>query len=135
MGDASCGASPSVRAAPIATEHQEQCAVIQWWALASSTYKLPENLLFAIPNGGQRHVVVAAKLKAEGVRAGAPDLFLAVARGEAHGLFIELKRKKAKATPRQTQFLVMLFTQGYGFGVCQGADEAIETIKLYLDQG
>lgn len=37
-------------------------------------------LLFAIPDGGRRDAVTGAHLKAEGVRAGVPDMFLAVPR-------------------------------------------------------
>jgi hypothetical protein len=51
-------------------------------------------MLFAIPNGGARHKAIAGKLRAEGVRAGVPDICLPVPRGEYHGLFIELKRPK-----------------------------------------
>ena len=37
-------------------------------------------LIFAIPNGGKRHIGTARKLKAEGVRSGVPDIFLACPR-------------------------------------------------------
>ena len=47
-------------------------------------------LLFAIPDGGRRDAVTGAHLKAEGVRAGGPDMFLAVPRQNAPGLFPEL---------------------------------------------
>src|SRR5688572_6150019 len=53
------------------TEHQEQCAVIQWWGHAHHSYQLPVFALFAIPNGGARDVITGARLKAEGVRRGA----------------------------------------------------------------
>ena len=52
-------------------EHQEQKTLIKWCEYKGHPY----NLIFAIPNGGQRHKAVAAKLKAEGVKSGVPDLF------------------------------------------------------------
>jgi hypothetical protein len=59
----------------VGNEHEEQVALFEWAAWNSSKYKELE-LMFAIPNGGQRHVVVARKLKDEGVKAGVPDIFL-----------------------------------------------------------
>ena len=61
------------------SEHEEQVALFEWAEWNKRQY--PElELMFAIPNGGQRHVVVAKKLKDEGVKAGVPDIFLPVAR-------------------------------------------------------
>ena len=76
---------------PVASEHQEQSAVISWWALAHRQYGLPEFALFAIPNGGARDVITGARLKAEGVRRGVVDLMLAKPNGTFSGLFIEMK--------------------------------------------
>ena len=56
-------------------EHSEQVTLIKWWALACKQFGIPEQLLFAIPNGGKRDVISAKLLKDEGVRAGVPDLF------------------------------------------------------------
>ena len=54
------------------SEHDEQVLIFKWARLSEGRW--PElALLFAIPNGGHRHKAVAAKLKAEGVRAGVPD--------------------------------------------------------------
>jgi len=74
------------------SEHQEQCALMRMCRLHERKYPGLE-LIHSIPNGGARHIAVAAKLRAEGVRAGVPDIFLPVPRGSAHGLYIELKRK------------------------------------------
>lgn len=84
------------RIAAMGTEHAHQCAVFQWVALTGRKH-LPElDLLFAIPNGGDRRPSVAAAMKAEGVKSGVPDLCLPVARqgsyGDwSHSLWIELK--------------------------------------------
>ena len=58
------------------TEHQEQKTLVQgWWPRVQRRW--PGVLLYAIPNGGDRNPIVAKKLKAEGVLAGIPDLYLA----------------------------------------------------------
>ena len=113
------------------TEHAEQCAVIKWAAYSTGRY--PElRTLFAIPNGGQRHLVVAAKLKAEGLKPGVPDLFLPVARNGKHGLFIELKVKPNKPSEAQLCWLADLDQLGYDAVVCYSADDAISEIENYL---
>ena len=114
------------------SEHQEQCAVIDWWRIAHKGYKLPEYALFAIPNGSERHAAVGAKLKSEGVRRGIPDLFLAVRWSNLGGLFIEMKRKPNKLTEEQYDVGKYLEHAGYRRVVAYSADEAIAAIKEYL---
>lgn len=114
------------------TEHQEQAAVIEWanW----NKRKYPElELLFAIPNGGHRHISSAIKLKREGVKAGVPDLCLAVPRGASGCLWIEMKTLKGKTTLPQQRFLKLLNQHGHLAVVCFTADEAIAFIKQYLE--
>lgn len=118
-------------AASQATEHQEQVALFQWAALSGISEL---RLMFAIPNGGHRHVAVAAKLKAEGVKPGIPDIFLPVAddyRGHI-GLWIEMKSAKGRATPIQKQWHADLQQQGYCVAVCHGWQEAQKAILIYL---
>src|SRR5690606_12582346 len=67
------------------TESKSQQAFIRWWGLSHRSLGVPHaDLLFAIPNGGARNPVTGATLKAEGVRRGVPDLFLAVPRINRH---------------------------------------------------
>ena len=117
----------------IPTEHEEQAAVIKWWAGYAAQHKIPENLLFAIPNGANKSMATAAKFKREGLRKGVPDLFLAVPRG-VHGLFLEMKRTvKAQVSDDQYYFAEGLRDQGYRVVFCFGAENAIRVIKEYLD--
>lgn len=112
-------------------EHTEQVAVIQWAELSLGRY--PElELLHAIPNGGHRRPGVAGKLRAEGVRRGVPDLCLPVARGGAHGLYIEMKAPGGRERPEQRWWRERLCEQGYRSVVCVGADEAICALVAYL---
>lgn len=112
-------------------EHQEQKALFQWADYMTSKHPLLA-LVFAIPNGGDRHPAVAAKLKAEGVKPGVPDLFLPVAKGIYHGLFIEMKAAKGRPSNVQKEWLRQLAHQGFKTAVCYGWEEAKEVIEEYL---
>lgn len=114
-------------------EHSEQVTLIKWWAYSHQRFGVAEDLLFAIPNGGERNVIVASRLKAEGVRAGVPDLFLAVPRGEYSGLFIEMKKPKGgRVSDNQKHLLGILGEQGYRATVCNGWIEAKAAIENYF---
>ncbi len=113
-------------------EDVEQRMVFKWAELASATY--PElRLLYAIPNGGKRAIKTAIALKAQGVKAGVPDMCLPVPRGGYHGLYVELKRQKGgTVSDYQKSWINALNNQGYKATVCRGAAEAMETISEYL---
>lgn len=114
------------------TEHLEQVALLAWCRMKTAAY--PDlAYLVAVPNGGDRHPVVAAKLKAEGVRRGYPDLLLDVARGGWHGLRIELKRRKGgRLSEHQEDWHRRLWSQGYKVVVCRGWEEAAAELVAYL---
>lgn len=115
-------------------EHQEQVALFNWARL--DQHKHPElKLIFAIPNGGQRNIIVAAKLKAEGVRAGVPDICLPVARGGFNSLYIELKAVKGRMQPNQIEWQTALNEAGNLAVTCHGWVAARETILSYLKGG
>ena len=114
------------------TEHDEQVKVFAWAKLQSG--KHPQlSMMFAIPNGGQRNIVTATKLKAEGVKSGVPDIFLAVPSDTAHGLFIEMKSAKGKASDNQKQWLSALSSNGYICAICYSFSDAQQIIMEYLD--
>lgn len=116
-------------------EHDEQVTLMKWWALIHHRFGISEQLLFAIPNGGQRNLLVATKLKAEGVRAGVPDLFLAVRRSGFGGLFIEMKKPKGgRVSDNQKTMITLLEEQGYKAIVCKGWIEAKQHIEDYLSE-
>jgi|SRR3990167_8361186 len=115
------------------SEHQIAVAVMVWWAYSHKRIGVPDHrLLFAIPNGGLRNIRVAMNLKAEGVRAGIPDYFLAVPRQGKAGLFIELKAENGRLSPEQGEMLELFGDQGYGRSIAYGTDEAIKAIEGYL---
>lgn len=112
------------------TEHEEQVQLFRWAANFRAL-----DLMHAIPNGGKRDIRTAARLKAEGVKAGVPDIFLPVARGGKHGLYIELKRKRGgKVRPEQTEWKTALEAQGYQCEVCRGWIAARDVIIAYMQQ-
>lgn len=114
------------------TEHQEAVALMEAVRLNEGRY--PElRMLFAVPNGGDRHKATAAKLKAEGVKPGVPDYVLPVARGEYHGLVIELKRRKGgQLSGEQEQCIEAFRAQGWRAEVCKGWTQALAVLSDYL---
>ena len=112
-------------------EHLAQSLLIQWFRIQ---YPLLAKCLFAIPNGGARHIGTAIKLKAEGVTAGVSDLFLMIPSNGKHGLFLEMKKKDGKLQQNQAEFLNLAESMGYGAEVAFGFEDGVEKIKKYLHQ-
>lgn len=116
-------------------EANEQQALFAWAELQACKYR-DLSLMYHIPNGGRRDVKEAAMLKAEGVKAGVPDIFLPVARGGYHGLYIELKRKHGGRTSAvQEEWIDKLRAQGYAVYVCHGWEIAKDLILKYMKGG
>lgn len=111
-------------------EHDLQVTCVQ---LFRWKHRELAGLLFAIPNGGQRNAVVAAKLKAEGVTAGVPDLLLAVMRGGYGGLFVEMKNGKAgRVSDAQVAKIEELRAAGYKVEICRNSRDFEEVVEKYL---
>ena len=106
-------------------EAQEQATVVEW----CDWMGVP---IFHIPNGGFRNPREGRNLKLQGVRAGVPDLFIPVASGGFHGLFVEMKKEGGRLSPKQREWLQLLNRQGYKAVSCIGAGAAIDTIKEYI---
>ena len=80
-------------------------------------------------------MATAARLKAEGVKSGVPDLHLAAMRGGYGGLYVEMKKADHSndESPAQQAMRARLEAAGYRVCVCYGAVEAIEAIERYLE--
>ena len=114
------------------SEHDEQTKLFEWARYREGKY--PElALMFAIPNGGHRHITVAKRMKAEGVKAGVPDVLLPVMRGGYHSLWIELKHGKNKATDSQQWWLDMLNAEGHKAVIAYEFEGARDAVLEYLD--
>ena len=124
-------------------EESAQIAIFQWASM--NEVRFPElRLLCHYPAGGSRNMLEAVKLKRMGVRKGYPDIFMPVARGGFHGLYIELKadslrpkttRGKGGVSDEQAWWLAELRKQGFSTHVCWGFDEARKTIEEYVKMG
>ncbi len=117
-------------------EHNLQVACVNWFSLTYPTSKI---LLYATPNGGNRNIITAKKLKAEGVRAGVSDLTLSIPnkyRGvQYHGLFIEIKSptiKTPKLSTSQEVFKDKVEEQGYLFLLCNSYDFFVKVVSEYM---
>ncbi len=114
-------------------EHNEQVKLFAWaeWERIDR----PElGLLSAVPNGGKRDAATGARLKAEGDKAGVPDVWLPVARQGFHGLVIELKADESKRPSKeQERWIRELTDQGYLAVVCHGCEAAKGVLMAYLD--
>lgn len=117
---------------PVPTESVEQINLFRWADWQTGAH--PElKRLYHVPNGGFRNKSTAGRLKAEGVKAGVPDVCLPIPRGAYHGLYIEMKRLKGNDTTEdQDDWLEFLQSQGYCTAVCKGWEAATNVILDYL---
>lgn len=103
--------------------------------------------IHAIPNGGSRgdskesRAINGARLKAEGVKSGIPDIFLPWPVAKWHGLYIEMKKPSEKPkregskgglSEKQIKFSNYAERAGYGWAVCYSWKEASEVLKAYI---
>ena len=135
------------------SESSQQKALFSW--AADSVGKYPAlAYIFAIPNGGLRDVRTATTLKAEGVKAGVPDIFLPCPKmgieliankvkdgynfTSYHGLFIEMKLEKYRnhknggCSDAQIDFINYAASAGYYCKVCYSWKEARDVLIAYL---
>jgi hypothetical protein len=110
------------------SERDEQIKLFQWIRLHPN---IKPYALF-IPNDGKRSPLLGAIYKRMGLRPGTSDIFIAIPNKTHHGLWIELKWRKNKATPAQLEFIEDMTRQGYAAHVIWGADDAIKQIEQYL---
>lgn len=155
------------------TEHAHQVALFAWAAMAhywgfkaanlwAGSGLTPDKLvltkrpvpclkwLHAIHNQGHGDAIRGGRAKAEGVRAGIPDIFLPYpSRGPIigerifyyHGLYIELKKPSSKPvketskgglSDEQIEFSKYAYQAGYSWHVAYGWAEAAKIIQDYL---
>ncbi len=106
---------------------QQNC--VKWFRLQYPKLAL---VLIAIPNGGARRRIEGAIMKAEGVTAGASDLFLFYPSKGYHGLAIEMKTPKGKQQPSQQRWQRAIEEMGYKYILCRSFDDFMTEINAYL---
>lgn len=117
------GATILKAAIRIPTEHEEQREFVKWFRQTFAGVRI-----FAIPNGGARSKATAGKLKAEGVSAGVPDLYV-----PAWRLWIEMKRtKRGRVDSEQTDWHAYLESIGDMVMICKGSDHAKEIVGAFV---
>jgi len=104
---------------------QQQC--IKWICL-----QYPNIICMAIPNGGKRSRTEAAIMKAEGVLAGAADLFIPKSNKDYYGLFIELKIGNNKQTDAQKWFELNVKRDFYEYVVVRSLEDFMVEVNNYL---
>lgn len=136
----------AIKKIPI-TEHEYQVQVIDWANLMAKGKYPMLRWLYAVPNGARTARSVANRLKAEGMKAGVPDLCLPYPIKSAGlydnkpefikcpGLYIEMKSKdtKGRVKPEQQEWIDYLRSVGYKVGVAWNSKEAIEALEDYLN--
>jgi len=113
-------------------EHHEQVALFQLIDKYRRRYPVL-NRIYAVPNGGQRHKAVAAKLKAEGVKSGVWDIHVAVPRKGYHGAFIEMKYAKNRLSPNQLEWRKLNQADYFMPDPCYTSLEAWNVLCDYLE--
>lgn len=111
---------------PVALEHQEQVAFVQWLRLQGIRHN-------ATPNGGHRAAKTAKVLKSEGVASGFPDITVWPEVGTGQPiLYIEMKRTAGgRVTPEQQEWITYLNSLGFPVSAraCRGCSEAIQFVE------
>lgn len=73
-------------------------------------------------------------MKDMGYEKGTLDIFFFKARGEFHGLIIEMKKKVGgKESPDQIKMIQDLIREGYCVVVCRGYEEAVKMLDGYMN--
>jgi len=119
-------------------EDNLQIACVTWIKL-----QYPDVVCFAIPNGGKRNAIEAARMKKTGTLAGVADLFVmksTIVKTDdeifgydlMHGLFIELKAGKNGQTEAQKEFQNKAIKARYAYHVCLSLDEFMGVVNDYL---
>jgi hypothetical protein len=126
------------------SESQIQQSIISWARWHEKKY--PElTMLIKIPNEGKRSWVKGKQMKAEGLKKGVSDLFLAYPIKKSvlssktganqyfyAGLWLEVKKPMEKPTKEQQEWLSDCKEVGYQAEWCDSVDGGIDIIKEYL---
>jgi hypothetical protein len=118
---------------PEPLEHDSQSAFFTFWREYAKLRAFPECLCFAIPNASDLTEKGRIYKWKEGLTAGVLDVFLSIPMRDAHGLYIEFKRRPNKPTIAQETFQEAALDSGYRAVVCYSAQEAIDVTIEYLE--
>lgn len=94
--------------------------------------KLPDRLLFAVPNGGSRHKVEAANMKKQGVKRGVADVILQIPKKGFASLCLEFKTSKGRQSKEQEEYQRQVEMAGSKYVVVRSVEQGINELKKYL---
>jgi hypothetical protein len=110
-------------------ESNIQRSCVRWFRLQWPEYA---GILFAVPNGGGRHKLEAAILKAEGVFPGVSDLILLTGRHGYNSLCLEIKTDTGRQSDAQKEWQKQAENAGSKYVVCRSVNEFISIVNDYL---
>lgn len=107
-----------------------QC--VRYWQTLFRPNQDEYYLFYKVHNEGKKSKHQAAKDKAMGIIAGAPDMNLDLARHGYHGLRIEIKAANGKQSKKQHIFQNALERNGYLYKVVRTFEEFTALIDWYV---
>jgi hypothetical protein len=114
------------------TEHAHQRAFFGWLLKVEFLSIYPDaGMAYAVPNGGKRDAITAARLKAEGVKSGVPDICYPVPIGVYAGLYMELKVGKGSTSDSQDDWHARLRKHHHAVATCWGWRAAMACFEAY----
>ncbi|MGY2987670.1 VRR-NUC domain-containing protein [Bradyrhizobium sp. USDA 4508] len=106
------------------SEHKLQSQVIDLIDIGKTH---PDIYAFAIPNAGRRGFKTAAKMKAEGLRAGVADVCIMLP--ESRAAWLEMKKRKGgRQSDEQKGFEARCKRLGHPYALARTLDEAIAAL-------
>tara|TARA_Y100000004_G_C8925506_1_gene417454 strand:+ start:266 stop:610 length:345 start_codon:yes stop_codon:yes gene_type:complete len=97
-------------------------------------YQYPKIRYCGSAGGVFTGITQARKMVRTGYVKGFPDLFIYEAKNGFHGLAIEIKTIKGRATKEQKEWIDDLNDRGYKAKICKGLPEILDVIDKYLNE-
>lgn len=113
----------------VPSEEQEHGILVDYLRMKGYTFHHSPNSTGSSPEAKRR----ANRMKRMGTSPGFPDIVLFTC-GKRIAIELKSKRKGAKATQEQIDWLMTLSDYGFDCAVCHGADESIEFVEKVLKE-
>ena len=107
------------------SEHRLQTMVVDYLSVAAR----PGVFALAIPNAGLRSQRMGARMRREGLVAGAADLLIALPAGRVG--WLEMKTLKGRQSIEQKGFQQRCLRIGHPYAVAKTFDEAVKVLRLW----
>jgi hypothetical protein len=89
----------------------------------------PEIKIVSVPNAGKRSFIAAAKLKAEGMTAGIPDLMVLFPIDQGAIAWLEMKTRSGSLSTVQLGFKAWCERSGHRWAMARSVDEALDVLR------